>query len=156
MTESPVTETSKAVIKEVSVRRRKTIESWPIADRHYRVTWADAVCAHDEALLAGGAPGILSRSAVESAIARPYHGYHPRIHQNAAALVHGIVTNHGFVDGNKRTAVYLVELLAVRSGYRLVVDDLALADVVTAVARGDVGYDQLAVWFKERLKPVAE
>ena len=66
------------------------------------------------------------------------------------------MTNHGFVDGNKRTAVYLVELLAVRSRYRLAVDDLALADVVTAVARGDVGYDQLAVWFEERLKPVAE
>ncbi|MDE2869193.1 MAG: type II toxin-antitoxin system death-on-curing family toxin [Chloroflexota bacterium] len=104
--------------------------------------------------MAGGAPGILSRPAVESAIARPYHGYHPRIHHKAAALVHGIVTNHGFVDGNKRTAVYLVELLVVRSGYRLAVDDLALVDVVTAVARGDVGYEQLAAWFKKRLKPV--
>lgn len=65
------------------------------------------------------------------------------------------MTNHGFVDGNKRTAVYLVELLAVRSGYRLAVDDLALADVVPAVARGDFGYDQLAAWFKYRLIPVA-
>ncbi|MDE2901985.1 MAG: type II toxin-antitoxin system death-on-curing family toxin [Chloroflexota bacterium] len=76
------------------------------------------------------------------------------MNQRAAALAHGIVTNHGFVDGNKRTAVYLVELLAVRSGYRLAMDDLALADVVTAVARGEFGYDQLAAWFKERLKPV--
>jgi len=48
----------------------------------------------------------------------------------------------------------LVELLAVRSGYRLAVDDVTLADVVTAVARGDFGYEQLAAWFKERLKPV--
>ena len=70
-------------------------------------------------------------------------------------MVHGIVTNHGFADGNKRTAVYLVELLAVRSGYRLVVEDLALADVVTAVARGDFGYEKLEAWFKQRLKPVA-
>lgn len=65
------------------------------------------------------------------------------------------MTNHGFVDGNKRSAVYLVELLAVRSGYRLVVEDLALADVVIAVARGDFGYEQLTAWFKERLKPAA-
>jgi len=55
--------------------------------------------------LTGGAPGILNASAIESALARPYHGYHPRLHQKAAALVHGIVSNHGFVDGNKRTAV---------------------------------------------------
>lgn len=111
--------------------------------------------AHDEALLTGGAPGILNRSAIESAVARPYHGYHRRIHQKAAALVHGIVSNHGFVDGNKRTAVYLVELLAVRSGYRLAVGDLVLADVMTAVARGELGYEELAAWFEGWLEPVA-
>ena len=70
-------------------------------------------------------------------------------------MVHGIVSNHGFVDGNKRTAVYLVELLAVSSGYRLAVEDLVLADVVTAVARGDLDYEELATWFKGRLEPVA-
>ena len=107
-------------------------------------------------MLTGGAPGILSRSAVESAIARPYHGYHLRIHQKAAALVHGIVSNHGFVDGNKRTAVYLVEVLAVRSGYRLAVEDLVLADFVTAVARGDLDYEELATWFEGRLESVPE
>lgn len=83
--------------------------------------------------------GILNGSGVESAITRPHHGYHPRIEQKAAALVHGIVSNHGFVDGNKRTAVCMVEVLAVRSGYRLAVEDLVLADVVTAVAPGRLG-----------------
>ena len=101
----------------------------------------------------GGALGILNPSAIQSAIARPYHGYHPRIHQKAAALVHGLVTNHGFVDGNKRTAVYLMELLAVRSGYRLAEEDLVLADTVTAVACGDCGYEELALWFEARLEP---
>ena len=115
---------------------------------------ADAIRAHDEALQDGGAAGILSRSAIESAIARPYHGYHARIHQKAAALVHGVVSNHGFVDGNKRTAVYLVELLSVRSGYRLAVEDLVLADIITAVARGQMGYEELATWFKGRLERV--
>ena len=116
---------------------------------------ADATRAHDKALLKGGAPGILNRSAVESAIARPYHGYHPRIHEKAAALVESIVTNHGFVDGNKRTALVLAELLVVRSGFRLTVANLVAADIVTAVARGEVGYDELATWFEERLEPVA-
>ena len=50
-------------------------------------------------------------------MARPYHGYHRLIHQKAAALVHAVVSNHGFADGNKRTALYLVELLVQRSGY---------------------------------------
>jgi len=47
-----------------------------------------------------------------------------------------------------------VELLAVRSGYRLVVEDLLLADAMTAVARGQLAYDELAGWFKARLQPV--
>ena len=64
-----------------------------------------------------------------------------RIHQKAAALVHGVVTNHGFVGGNKRTALYLVELLAVTSGYRLAVEDLVVAYAVTAEAQGKLGYD---------------
>ena len=59
------------------------------------------------------------------------------------------------MDGNKRTALYLVELLAVRSGYRLAVEDLVVADAVTDVARGELGYDALATWFEERLEPVA-
>ena len=59
------------------------------------------------------------------------------------------------MDGNKRTAVYLVELLALRSGYRLAVEDLVLADAVTAVARGEFGYEELAAWFEERMEPVA-
>ncbi len=76
-------------------------------------------------------------------------------YEKAAALVHGIVSNHGFVDGNKRTAVYLVELLAVRSGFRLRVDDLVLADVMTDVARGKMNYEELATWFSGRLERVA-
>ena len=59
------------------------------------------------------------------------------------------------MDGNKRTAVYLVELLAQRSGYRLRVDDLILSDVITDVARGEMNYSELATWFTGRLERVA-
>lgn len=97
----------------------------------------------------------MSEHAIQSAIARPYHGYHRFIHQKSAALLHGIVTNHGFSDGNKRTALYLVELLAERSGYEFVEDDMVIADTVTSVAQGETGYDELADWFKPRLVRVS-
>ena len=106
---------------------------------------------HDLALLDGGAPGILNANAIEAALGRPYHGYHRRIHQKAAALVHGVVSNHGFVDGNKRTALYLVELLVSRSGYTLVEQDERIVEMLVDVARGELGFDELAHWFKERL-----
>ena len=66
-------------------------------------------------------------------------------------MVHGIVSNHGFADGNKRTALYLVELLAQRSGYEFVEDDEVVADTITSVARGETGYEELAGWFRARL-----
>ena len=106
---------------------------------------------HEEALLVGGAPGIVNEHSIRSALARPYHGYHRRIHEKAAAVVHGIVSNHGFADGNKRTALYLVELLAQRSGYEFVEDDEVVADTITSVAQGETGYEELAGWFRARL-----
>ena len=61
------------------------------------------------------------------------------------------MSNHGFVDGNKRTALYLVELLAVRSDYSLIEDDVILADVMMRVATGEMRYEELVEWFKKRL-----
>lgn len=66
-------------------------------------------------------------------------------------MVHSVVSNHGFVDGNKRTALYLVELLVQSSGYLLDERDEAVVDMLIDVARGDVGYDDLAYWFRRRL-----
>ena len=104
----------------------------------------------------GGAAGPVNEHAIRSALARPYHGYHRRIHEKAAAVVHGIVSNHGFADGNKRTALYLIELLALRSGYEFVEDDEVIADTITSVARGETDYEDLAEWFRPRLVRLGE
>lgn len=64
----------------------------------------------------GGRPGIVSLHMIESAIGRPYSGYHRKIAQKAAALLHSMVMNHGFADANKRTAWMLTEHLIVKSG----------------------------------------
>lgn len=63
-----------------------------------------------------------------------------------------MVGNHGFVDGNKRTAWILVELLIERSGYRLTIaDDEPIDDLVVAVAAGAIPFDDLKIWFRDRL-----
>lgn len=93
----------------------------------------------------------MNKDAVLSAIGRPYHGYHPRIYQKAAALLHAIVSNHGFADGNKRTALYLVELLVERSGYEFIEDDMVVVNILTSVAQGELDDEELVEWFKERL-----
>ena len=119
---------------------------------HYRLTLADALTAHDAALEFGGRQGVSSLHLIESALARPYSGYHRPIARKAAAVLHSVVGNHGFIDGNKRTAWLLVEILIDRSGYRLnVPDDEPIDDLVVSVASGQMSFQQLVDWFAPRL-----
>jgi death on curing protein len=120
---------------------------------HYRLTLADAVMAHDQALTFGGRDGISSLHLIESAIARPYSGYHRPIARKAAAVLHSMVGNHGFVDGNKRTAWLLVEILVARSDYFLdISDDERIDDLVVSIADGQLEFDQIVSWFAARLR----
>ena len=75
-------------------------------DRHYRILLADSFDAH-ETVINGGecSKGIISSHLIESAIGRPYSGYYRPIYKKVAALTHSMCLNHGFVDGNKRTAL---------------------------------------------------
>lgn len=119
---------------------------------HYRLTLADVIVAHNEALTYGGRDGVVNLDSLKSAIGRPYSGYHSFIERKAAALLEALVQNHGFVDGNKRTALLATDLLIRRSGYHLhLLPDERLDDLIVAVAEGSIGYDDLVPWFKERL-----
>jgi death-on-curing protein len=71
-----------------------------------------------------------------------------------------MVGNHGFVDGNKRTAVILVNILVERSGYEIVPADAvesinqAVEDLVVAAANGDMSLEEIVAWFRARLRGV--
>lgn len=129
----------------------------PRSKRHYRLTLADALSAHERALEHGGRKGIPNLSLVESAIARPYSGYYRRIEKKLAALVESVATNHGFADGNKRTSILLMHTLLTKSGYRLVANhgDGALQDaaekMVLSVVNHEMTYEELVAWFRLRL-----
>jgi len=119
----------------------------------------DIFDAHDAALEYGGQPGIISENSILSAIARPYAEYggrrlFRRIEEKAAALTEAIAgRNHGFTDGNKRTAVICVNILLNNSGYRFTdeVSDDDIEEMVVAVARSDMTLHQLIAWFRARI-----
>ena len=79
----------------------------------------DAIEAHNTALIHGGQPGVINLNSIKSAIARPYDSYYRQIWKKGAALFESVCRNHGFTDGNKRTAVLLLVLLLERSGYQI-------------------------------------
>src|SRR5262249_13030837 len=103
----------------------------------------------------GGRAGVLNEHSIHSAIGRPYSGYYRSIAEKAAGLTEALARNHGFVDGNKRTAVYAMDLLLTRSGYKLRDDDLdrlnqEVEDMIVAVAHESparrMTFEELLAW----------
>jgi len=100
--------------------------------------------------------GIRDLGAIEAAIARPYSGYYRSIAGKAASLVHSLALNHGFVDANKRTALFACDFLLRKSGYRLRDDDTptgndAIEEMIMAVVEHRMNFDELVAWFQARL-----
>ncbi len=66
--------------------------------------------------------------------------------------MHALIQNHGFVDGNKRSALIVTLLMIERSGYRLhLTDSERIDDTVVAVADGKMSFETLTDWFNQRL-----
>ena len=70
----------------------------------------------------------------------------------AAALMHSLVLNHPFVDGNKRIGVAAAEFFLERNASTLEAADEELEQLTLAVAEGKVAVEALAIWFRQRLR----
>jgi death on curing protein len=92
---------------------------------------------------------------LESAIGRPFTGYYRPIHRKAAALVESLTRNHGFADGNKRTAFLIIDLFLYRSGYRLESRlgnaYVELERFILRIVEDRLPFDDIAGWFKARV-----
>lgn len=104
----------------------------------------------------GGSAGLRDRGALESAVARPAMTFggedlYPDEASKAAALLHSLVMNHAFVDGNKRVGIAAAELFLRLNGYRLAGGDSELEEVTMTLARGEIDAEALAIWFRQRI-----
>jgi death-on-curing protein len=69
----------------------------------------------------------------------------------AAAYAYGLLRNHGFADGNKRTAWVIARLFLADNGHMLRFDPVEAVRTVEVVAAGALGEEQLAGWFRQRI-----
>ncbi len=118
--------------------------------------WIDvreAVLVHDRLLaIEGSRVGVRDAGLLESALARPrqLHTYGEKadLVEMAAAYVAGIVRNHPFVDGNKRTGFVVGVLFLEINGYRLTAAEEDAAQVVMNLAAGTLDELGLAAWLR--------
>jgi death on curing protein len=118
----------------------------------------DALALHDRLLaLHGGAAGIRDEGLLQSALARPrqHLAYASTIDviQLAAIYTSGIVRNHPFVDGNKRTGFVTGILFLEINGYRFTASEEDAANAVLALAAGDINEGAYAAFLRANARP---
>ena len=117
----------------------------------------DALAIHDRLLaLHGGATGVRDRDLLESALARPrqHHSYAKTsdVVEMAALYTAGIVRNHPFVDGNKRTGFVIGVLFLELHGFVFKASEADATQAVMALAAGTLDEAVFTAWLRENAK----
>jgi len=96
---------------------------------------------------------------LESALARPRNlvAYEAcdDVARLAAAYAYGIARNHGFADGNKRTALVTADLFLMLNGYELVSSPVENVLTILGVADGSLSEEELTCWIRKYIKTLA-
>ncbi|MDA1092140.1 MAG: type II toxin-antitoxin system death-on-curing family toxin [Acidobacteria bacterium] len=113
---------------------------------------------HEQLLAAfGGSSGIRDNGLLESALARPKNllAYgKPDVFDLAASYGAGLVKNHPFVDGNKRTGFAVAVLFLELNGYRFEAGEADATVRTLALAAGDLHHKDYAAWLKANARRV--
>jgi death-on-curing protein len=119
----------------------------------------DVLLAVHERLLAehGGSSGIRDDGLLESALGRPRNLFayaKPTIFDLAAAYACGVIKDHPFVDGNKRTGFMAAYLFLGRNGYDFTAEESDVVLSTLGVAEGKVNEEHYAAWLGKNSTPV--
>jgi death-on-curing protein len=106
----------------------------------------------------GGAKGIRDKNALDSALQRPFSTFdkkelYPTPVEKAAALIESIITNHPFIDGNKRTGYVLMRLMLIRNGLDILTSENIKYDFVISISKGELKFEVIKNWIEKNIKP---
>ena len=116
-----------------------------------------ALTIHDRQLAEhGGSAGVRDENMLESALARPQQLYAygdplPDLADLAATLAFGLVRNHPFVDGNKRTAYVACRTFIELNNAELIATAEEKYLTTIALAEGKLPVEEFAQWLREHI-----
>jgi len=119
------------------------------------ISYVEAVFIHIKAMRSSGETriGISDRGLIESALTRPQQAARYEkadLIRQAATLCFGMIKNHPWVGGNKRTATALVEDFLLRNGMEMVAPIKEVIETVLAVEAERWGVDEIDDWLRQR------
>ena len=106
------------------------------------------------ALETGGSLGVRDEALLESALEAAFSGFggmefYPTKEEKGARLGYNLISNHAFVDGNKRIGMYVMLTFLEVNGIYMDCTNQEVAEVGLAVASGNMDYEALLQWVKE-------
>lgn len=105
----------------------------------------------------GGSLGVRDEALLESALENAFSGFgdrefYPTKEEKGARLGYSLISNHAFVDGNKRIGVYVMLTFLEVNGIRLNYTDEDIVRIGLSVADGSMSYEELLGWVIEHRK----
>lgn len=104
----------------------------------------------------GGLDGVRDEGLLESALAQPFQTFdgqelYPSLVEKACRYGFGIISNHPFLDGNKRTVAALLGTYLRMSDIKFKPDHGPFLSTMMGVADGSIGFDELVSWVQRTL-----
>ena len=99
----------------------------------------------------GGSVGVRDDGLLDSALEAAFAGFggkefYPTKEEKGARIGFSLISNHAFVDGNKRIGIYVMLSFLEMNGIRIQCTDDELVHVGLSVADGSMGYEELLDW----------
>ena len=105
----------------------------------------------------GGEVGLRDQALLDAALAAAFAGvsdreFYPSKEEKAAKLGFDLISNHAFLDGNKRIGMYVMLTFLEANGIAFEATNEDVSEAGLAVASGTMGYDELLTWVQQHLK----
>ena len=102
----------------------------------------------------GGSIGVRDEGLLESALEAAFSGFgdrefYPTKEEKGARLGYNLISNHAFVDGNKRIGMYVMLTFLEVNGIHMDCTNDDVSSTGLAVASGNMDYDALLQWIKD-------
>jgi death on curing protein len=102
----------------------------------------------------GGSVGVRDEALLDSALESAFAGFgerefYPTKEEKGARLGFALISNHAFVDGNKRIGVYVMLSFLEMNGIRIKCTDEEIVAIGLSTADGSMSYEELLQWVIE-------
>lgn len=101
--------------------------------------------------------GVFDKTLVESALTRPRHAFefeNADIYRQAATLLFGLIKNHPWQGGNKRTATFLTNIFLKRNGYKISAKTTDLIEMCLSIEADLWKVDEIEIWLHKYVRSI--